>query len=438
MPLLPGADAHRRRGGALVALAFGVSRLFLLFFHEHTATDLKIYRGWIQQASSGLVPFRDFPIEYPPFAWWVMQLPGTIEQASYHFRFRLLMGAADAVSFALLWWIAARRRPDAAGVVTATYVMTTIVLEFVLYDRLDILMLAFVLAALAAWLQSSGSRHAGRWKSVAYGCVGLGASYKLLPIVILPLFMIADWRQQRRIAPVAWRTAACLAIVSLPFAVSYPAAGPATFGFLGYHTSRGVEIGSIWATLMWLTSWSDPSIAVTAGFGSWELSGRFGVALARIASIAAIAFLLMIGLWAMRMRPRCPSDRVGYLLALLALGSLPAVLDVFSVQYLLWALPVLMLAAVEVTGRTRPLMAIAAACVAIAALTTVFYPFGMRFVVPLNDGVMLLLAVRNLLYVSVCGWLVWAVMRDREGPDIAGQTLPAASISAAAATTSST
>ena len=335
-----------------------------------------------------------------------MQLPGTIEQAVYHARFRLLMGAADVAAFALLWWIAVRRRPDAVGIVVGTYVAITIVLEFVLYDRLDLLMLALVLGALAAWLRADESYRPRRWKTLAYGLVGLGASYKLFPIVILPFFVIADWHAERRAMPVATRTAVCLGVLLLPFAVMYPSAGATTAGFLGYHATRGVEIGSTWSTLMWLVSRNDPSLAITAGFGSWELAGQFSVVFARAASIALIVWLAGSGAWALALWNSFEATRA-YPQALVAITGLLVVLDVLSVQYLLWALPLVMLMALEVAERTTTIAIIAAVCLVIAVLTTVFYPLSMRYVVPLNPWVMSTLAVRNVLYVCVFGWLVY-------------------------------
>jgi len=41
-------------------------------------------------------------------------------------------GFADLGAFALLWWIAERRRPQASSLVAATYLVTTLALENVL------------------------------------------------------------------------------------------------------------------------------------------------------------------------------------------------------------------------------------------------------------------------------------------------------------------
>jgi hypothetical protein len=395
------------------AAAFAVSRIVLLFFHTHAATDLKLYREWLLRASAGQIAFRDFPIEYPPLAWWVMHLPGTTERAAYYFRFRLMMGAADLLAFALLWWMVAVRRPAAVGSVLGTYVLSTVALEFVLFDRLDLLMLTLILAGLAAWVRADTGAAVAGWRTVAYAAIGLGAAYKLLPVVCLPLLALSDLMTTPRWRSVVGRVLLGLAVIVLPFAVNASASGLASLDFLRYHTTRGVEIGSSWATILWLVSRSDPTLSVVAAYGSWELSGRLSDTAARLAPFVAMGWLGCIGLWALALRRRFDGRRA-VLQCALALAGLVLVLDVFSVQYLLWALPLMALAGSELSDSRQEWFAVGAACVVIAALSTLFYPFAMRYVVPLNAGVMLLLAVRNALYAGVVAWLVWrAVRADR-------------------------
>lgn len=334
-----------------------------------------------------------------------MQLPGTVEPSLYNFRFRLLMGAADVVAYTLLWMIVSRRRRAVAGIVAGTYVLTTVALEFVLFDRLDLLRLVFILAAFGTWLCAGDSPRAWAWRTAAYAAVGFGASYKVIPIVLLPLLVVSEARTVRRWAGLASRIGVCLLVMAAPFVLSYAGAGTATLAFLSYHASRGVEIGSTWATLMWLVSRGDDTLRIVAGSGSWELAGGVGNLFARLAPVVSMLFFAAMGVWAFALGDRFDAERA-YLQCLLVIAGAVLVLDVLSVQYLLWALPVLMLAAVEVTGRTRPVVVIGLVCVIIAALTTVFFPLGMRYVVPLNPWVMSLLAVRNALYGGVVVWLV--------------------------------
>ena len=111
-----------------MALAFAISRALLLFWYDPQPTDIRIYFGWVVQAAGGRTAFVDFPVEYPPLAWWVMQVPGTIDRLAYYFRFRALMAGADVVSFALLAWIVSRRRPAFLTLFAWTYIGATLIL----------------------------------------------------------------------------------------------------------------------------------------------------------------------------------------------------------------------------------------------------------------------------------------------------------------------
>lgn len=401
----------RASGLAVVLAAFVLSRIGLLFFHWHVATDLKIYRTWIARAMAGETPFLDFPIEYPPLAWWVMQLPGTLEREAYAFRFRLMMGAADIVAFALLWWIVSQRRARALSTVTGAYVATTVILEFVLYDRLDMIVVATLLGAWAAWLRSLERDGAPAWSLTAYALVGLGTTYKLMPIVLLPIFVLAHLNSGRIRLAVSG-VAIAVAVALAPFAALYPIYGTSTFGFLQYHSARGIDIGSTWATIMWLASLRDETLHIVVRFASWELVGTIEPLIRRAASVGPVALLAGLLIWGLALGRRFTPARA-YLQGTLAMSGVLTVLGVLSVQYLLWAFPAMLLAASETGASDRAIRVIAAVTVVIALLTTAFFPLSMPYVMPLNGWLMVLLAARNVLYVAAFGWIAGrAIRRD--------------------------
>ena len=118
------------------AAAFLATRAALLFGYTPTTTDTRIYFRWLSQAAAGRVALVDFPVEYPPFAWWVIHVPGGAERLAYQFRFRALMTVADVASFALLAWIVSRRRASLLTVFACLYIAAPLVLAHEMYDRL--------------------------------------------------------------------------------------------------------------------------------------------------------------------------------------------------------------------------------------------------------------------------------------------------------------
>ena len=141
-------------GGMPIAaiLAFLITRAILLS-HNHFETDIHFYHEYFLRAAAGEVPYRDIAIAYPPVAWWVMALPNTTDWPTYRDRFRRAMVAPDVAAFALFTLILLRRRPAYARWGCMTYVVTTAVLEHLLYDRLDVGLLFLLMLWAYAWLR---------------------------------------------------------------------------------------------------------------------------------------------------------------------------------------------------------------------------------------------------------------------------------------------
>jgi hypothetical protein len=402
------------RSALAVVVLFVVSRIALLFFHLHHGPNLKEYRQFLQFAAAGQRPFVDFPIEFPPLAWWVMQLPHTTAATSYGFRFRLLMGLADVLSFALLWWIARTRRPPAAVLVAGMYVAATVLQEYVLYDSLDMLMLLCVLAGLAAWLRGATSARPGLWRCLAYTALAVGTTYRVIPGFAFPPLVVGDLCTERRWRWVVARCVLAAAVMAIPFAVEYRA-GIGLLGFVQFQSRRGIEIGSIWASLMWLVSRGDASLHVADRVGTLDLSGTFEFVFLRIAAVSSVAALAMLVAWALTLRGPFAATRA-YVQVLLALPLMLLVSRVFSVQYLLWAVPLMMLASLELIEDRRELLVVAGTCLVMAGLTTAYYPLGLQYLTRLNPWVMAIIVTRNALLTALLVRLVALSIGRTRGP----------------------
>lgn len=393
-----------------MAVVYAVSRAALLFWYAPHPTDIRIYFGWIMRAASGQVPFVDFPIEYPPFAWWVMRVPGTVDRLAYYFRFRALMAACDVVSFALLIWIVSKRRPSLLTPFACVYIGTTLILAHELYDRLDIGVLFFVAVALAAWIKAR-SAHAGWWLAGAYAAVGLGTAYKLFPAVVAPLFVLSELLTRARIRSVVLRLALFVGTATGPVVLTYWKIGTPAFNFLRYHAARGVEIGTTWASVMWVLSFAGYPAEVVIRYGSWELAGTAEAALASAASRSTILLPVLLAAWALVLRRRFDGGRA-CVQAALAVASVVVVSNVFSPQFLLWAIPAIALAAADACATKRAFLVVSAWLLVCAALTLLIYEGGGS--VELNvmrTWVMLALVARNVMYVSLWVYVVAALIK---------------------------
>jgi hypothetical protein len=429
---------------AIVCAAFVATRVYLLFFFQPLYTDLV---GYFEYAINGVdfrqTPYRDNPtdrpLEYPPLAYWTMAVPRWLAATplyradaiqgrhwealpDYVAIFRREMFAFDLGAFVLFLLIVRRRRPALLLPAGLGYIAVTTLLGHVVYDRLDIGVLFFLLAWAYAWLRSDETnRWSIAWQIASHVALGMGIAYKLLPIVVVPLVIIGDLRAIRSARDAARQAATLLLLAATatgPFLFYLLRDGTYVFGVFRYHSERGIQIESVYASLILLLKPLGLAVQVTTGYGSSNLESSVSGALVTTSSVLLIALLGSVALWACRSNTKTDRATIYGVACCMLVASL-ALAKVISVQYLVWALPVLLLAATESLS-TRQLWGLVAVCVIMAGLSTwVFpylwrseYPSGNVFVpnahplVPdLNWLPCSALAVRNLLLVVSVIWV---------------------------------
>ena len=257
--------------------AFIGTRVFFYFHLSPSFTDLKLYLKYASKGvDQGLTPYLDFPFEYPPAAYYVIAFPRWIASErltqddlngqpraavlkDYFHVFRTEMLLCDVAAFGLFLATIYKRRPELLGGAGICYVIATGILNEVLYDRFDAGLLFLLM--LWAFLTISSWRENGRrvgWYAASYAVLGLGVAYKLIPAVAFPLLALADLKSIREEKGVPRLLAAWLAFgvaAFLPFVWPLITAGKSTFDFLDYHRERGIEIESIYASLLIVLGW---------------------------------------------------------------------------------------------------------------------------------------------------------------------------------------
>ena len=152
-------------------------------------------------------------------------------------------------------------------------------------------------------------------------------------------------------------------------------------------------------------------------FGSWEVAGGAEALVSRAASLSMVLLPVLLAAWALALRGRFDRERA-YAQALLALTGVIVVSKVFSPQFLLWAIPVFALAAVEVSATPRRFLAAGAWLLVMAALTLLVYEGGGSVELrAMSTWVMATLLARNVMYVALwVSLVVLFVRRDLAGP----------------------
>ncbi|HTI14703.1 MAG TPA: glycosyltransferase family 87 protein [Dictyobacter sp.] len=295
-----------------------------------------------------LQPFHTLPYEYP-FLALLFFLPGLLVPAGwYQLSFAIGMLVISIFLYGMLRLIKNRR-------VALTYACYLTVGGWATaLGRFDLIpaictFLTLIFAERRQW----------GWSSFF---LALATMLKFYPIVFLPLLLIVQFRTQRSLRvllPLGIFIVTCLilTIVSLLFSVTD------TLAPLTYFSNRPVQIESVSASIIWLSSLiTRLTPQYTYSFGSHNIINPTAPLVSHMATILFITGLLYV-YWLQWQR---------YLpLAFTMLLTLLIVVvtgKVFSAQYLLWILPF-----VAYVGAAKKQWVMGWGCISI--LTVLIYPF---------------------------------------------------------------
>ena len=264
----------------------------------------------IRQGPGMRMPYRDFPLEYPPLPVALMLLPRLV--ASSLAAYRVAFGAQMALVFLLLALVAGRLGETAQ--VWKRMGWLALAIGPILCSRLDLLPALLVAAALLAL---------DRRRDVLCGALfGLAILAKLYPaLLMLPLIALL----RRRSLKIAAAAAVTGLLASLPFLVAAPRAFLQSVALYG---ARPFQIESLPGGLILALRGKE---AVIGSFGSYNA--------ATPPALAALADVLFWGsLAALAAAAALRGGQVKrWMAAVLALILCTS--KVLSPQYLIWLLP---------------------------------------------------------------------------------------------------
>ena len=359
----PPAEAGRTAQAVaigLILLTVSWALLHAGFWHRSQIIDTPVYQGFATKILDGEVPYRDFPVEYPPAALPVFVLPALAESERYASAFEILMWACGVAALVLV--AATLTRMGASGprlyAAVAFLGLAPLALGSVILSRFDLWPAALAAGVLAALLAERDR--------LGFGLLGLATAAKLYPGVVLPVAFV--WVAKRR----GWREATvALAVflgvvlaVFLPFAIVSPGG---VWDSFAAQLSRPLQIESLGAALLLAghqLGLYDPVVVST--HGSQNLDGGLPDALASVQT--AFQVIALVAVWVAFSRGRPGAERLVIGCAA-AVAAFIAFGKVLSPQFLIWLVPLVPL----VAGR-RGLGASALLGVALV-LTQLWFPF---------------------------------------------------------------
>lgn len=383
----------RARPILLVAAIF----LFMAVIYQparnffHSTGDVVLYQGYAQQA---LGSQHALPREYPPLAALIFVVPQLLAPGAYPLVFSILTACVTAVTVLVV------DRLCRDGPWLLLYLVVgafgTLFFRFDIYVAL-LTVLAFATSRKRQWL-------------LAQALLAFGVALKLYPIILMPLVVLWQWRDERRL-PI--RAALGGAIMLLGAAAGTWLAAPSQVAeMLRYHRDRPLEFESVGASLAWLLG----PVRMQWSFGSFNLIGPAAPML--ITSLTILTVMLLPAVYGWFAAGWIEPASAWALALLVAIATS----KVFSTQYLLWVAPFVVIAAARPPGASgaRPayyrwLWAL------IALLTGLIYPVAYRIVEPvINQGqvppwLMVLVTARNSLWLAACAlaFYLWTIRAPR-------------------------
>ncbi|MDQ6692259.1 MAG: DUF2029 domain-containing protein [Candidatus Dormibacteraeota bacterium] len=362
----------------------GLCLLALTIFAVHGRYgdgDIRIYHRYAVEFWAGRHAFHQLPAEYPPLALVVFTLSVLPPLHDYATVFAIWMSAVFVAGYLAFIRFSTHRQAVIFFFLLIVGATSTLLAR---YDLIPAL-----LTVAAVWATSRGRYN------LAYLLLAAGILLKLYPVFLVPLVMI----EQRRallaegrswLRPVTAGASIAGGMVILGFGVAVALGGWSGLSPFFYAGARPLQVESLGASLLWLSSFVGFSAEVEHSFFSYNLIGPLAPGIASISSTAGAAGILWIywRLWQGRMT-----------LARAFLGVICLVLlssKVFSPQYLIWALP--FVALVEGVDTVWLL---------VCACTTLIYPvlyvseniFGSAGPFPYSGTFLGMIAIRNAVLI---------------------------------------
>jgi hypothetical protein len=387
----PGAAAC---AAALLLLAAGwAATLWVSPWSDERVNDLFVFRVFTEPLLDGGLPYRDIFLEYPPLAAPAIALPGLLGTGEEAFRWAFagwtfLLAAAVVL---LCGALAARTGGDARRALLAA-ALIPLLCGAMVRTHFDLAPVALLLGALL--LLVSGRPRSGM------AVLGLAAMTKGFPLVAAPVTVAwLSTRVDRR--TLLQSAAALLAALALPTAATVAMSPSGAWEAVTYHLERPVQVESLPASGVLLLDELGVGEAVSAkSHRSDGLEHPGADALAVVSAAALVFALALLAALAARggsgRREATPvAARRLVLASLTAVAAFAALGKVLSPQYMLWLVPL------GVLAFAWRLHALASATAAAAVLTQVEFPARYFDLVDRELFPVAVIALRNLVLIAV-------------------------------------
>jgi len=352
-------------------------------------TGAEPFQGFANDLLAGRLPYRDRVLEYPPYSIPIFLLPSLLFGREYYLGgFTLLTILGDFFMKFLLLSIGLRQSKTLWALSPLLFYCVSV--PFLRGFILELYDIWPALICVAIVCLACSERH-----FLCGLALALGIGVKLYPVVFLPPLFVLAVRQGKGGKFAAGLAAGLLPILLLSFYLPW-------WRFAEFQGSRGLQVESLYASILWLGEQLDLTRVEWVWSKSWyEGQGQLAsdvIPLAHGIFIAAMGISTAI---AVRIASKCEKPGIGEVSRMLLVPLLCFVGFnlVFSPQYMLWLLSLAALGSLK--GNPWIVLMIPLA----TCLTWFFYP-SPEYNGGLNLPETIILVCRNLVVITTCVMLV--------------------------------
>ncbi len=369
---------------AILPWLLGSTAVFLLlalynFYYGPQSDDISLYFNTAHQWFAGLVPFRDFTIEYPPGALLFMAVPHFLgsNPESYKVWYSLLIVFFLTVCTSLLY-----DKKDKYPLLL--FVLCVILCPFeIVFQRLDVLvgiltLISLILVTRKRWI----------WSALV---LGLSITVKFYPLVLVPFILVylRNWKQA-----LSYGTAVVLVIVAI--LGSFFLSGAKTEGlfyFWTYNQNRQIHLESTWSSLAMVL---DKPVEVYTAYGAKNLASPHDDQMTQAALYVFVTLFFVLFTSALFVKKK--GERWLWDTAFLVVLTFIVCNKVFSPQFLLWIIPLFGITSRHLLQERKVLFGLLLNL--LIFLTHLVVPIFFLDLIELKPGAVSLLFWRNMLIIG--------------------------------------
>jgi len=264
------ADKETEKKGCLilfsVIICIAASVVMLIELQGEVIRDYFYYGDAIINGILPYEPYNDMNWEYPPLAYLFLAIPRLFasDPRGYQIAFIVMTTIFTIIGLYIVRQFSLKYEKN-AKIAMSLYTLTVLMLVQFFFDRFDIIVAVFTLAAVYLYLEKKYT-----W---AFLLLVIGLFIKLYPGIMFPVFLIpflADRDMRAVLKHAGTFILACIVLI-IPFMIW----SPDTFlTFVSYHSDRGIQMESIAASLiLFLEMLGLTSVQTVNEYWSYGLSG---------------------------------------------------------------------------------------------------------------------------------------------------------------------